>query len=182
LRRFFLKLGCAAFGHNADNLYFATQQDVLRKCQCGAPMLMEDGSKTQVSHNLSCFFFGHSYWRMGERDGYCEFVCKVCGHPLLFHMLHLPYADKDEFHKKARYLCILFGHPLHTVAERNGLIEYACDCGHSFLKQEKRLISYRHPLVCVFKGHFISFVERRMGYAEYRCGNCGHPFCFITPR
>jgi hypothetical protein len=39
----------------------------------------------------------------------------------------------------------------------------------------------RHPLVCVFLGHFVRYVASRSGYAEYVCRNCGHPFCFADP-
>jgi hypothetical protein len=73
------------------------------------------------------------------------------------------------------------GHRVHEVAERNGCVEYACRCGHTFLKPVNGLTRVTHPLACVARGHFIRFVERRAGYAEYVCRTCGHPFCFAYP-
>ena len=64
---------------------------------------------------------------------------------------------------------------------RDGFIEYACFCGHSFLKAQKIEGKIRHPAICVVAGHFIHFLTRRAGYAEYVCRNCGHPFCFADP-
>ncbi len=180
LGHIFRRLACALFGHSVDNRAFARYRGALRKCPCGAPFLKGDRSETRVSHTLSCFFFHHVYLKMGARDGHTEFVCEICGHPLLFEIGRSTYASRDAFHKPVRYLCILYGHHLHTVTERNGLTEYACDCGHSFLRREKSRTRFRHPPVCVFKGHYISFVERRGNYDEYLCRNCGHTFSFIA--
>jgi len=116
---------------------------------------------------------------MCERDGHREYVCVQCGHPLLFAAQTSAYAQRETFRKKVRYLCNLFGHRVHSVAERDGLVEYACDCGHSFLKRRQVEDKITHPLVCLFSGHFIRFVTRRAGYSEYLCRNCGHTFCFI---
>jgi len=181
LRRFFPKLRCLAFGHKISNATPAAQQIAPRKCPCGAPILDEDGRETRVSHTLSCFFFGHDYIKMGERDGHSEYVCEVCGHPLLVDSSRSPYTNRHAFRKKVRFLCIVKGHQLHTVVDRNGLTEYACHCGHSFLRPEHGRTNFRHPLICVYKGHFISFIMRRECYDEFRCRNCGHPFYFIAP-
>jgi hypothetical protein len=88
------------------------------------------------------------------------------------------FADREQFAKKVRYACGLFGHRVRAVAERNGFVEYACHCGHSFLSQETNAEKIRHPLVCFFTAHRIRFLSRRAGYAEYVCDDCGHPFCF----
>jgi len=64
---------------------------------------------------------------------------------------------------------------------RDGFVEYACFCGHSFLKEQKIEGKIRHPAICVVAGHYIHFLSRRAGYAEYVCRNCGHPFCFADP-
>lgn len=180
VRRIFQRVACAAFGHRVNNRIFASERGAHRQCPCGAVFLKEDGSETRVSHTLSCFLFGHSYTRMGARDGHCEYVCVTCGHPLLFESEHSSYARKDAFHKQVRYLCGVFGHRVHTVAKRHGMTEYACHCGHSFLCKAQGREKVRHPLVCVFAGHYIRFVECRNGYAEHRCRNCGHTFCFVA--
>jgi hypothetical protein len=120
-------------------------------------------------------------------------VCRQCGHPLLFDAERDPYAASPTFKKKVRYLCGLFGHRARHITTRDGFQEYACFCGHSFLKGESkdsplqdtveaglqtRLRKIFHPAICVVSGHFMRFLTRRGGYAEYVCRNCGHPFCF----
>lgn len=115
---------------------------------------------------------------MSERDGHNEYVCVRCGHPLLFTCADDPWAESRIFAKKVRYLCGLFGHRVHRVTGRDGFVEYACFCGHSFLKSEDSLPRVTHPLVCVVSGHFVRYVSRRAGFAEYVCRHCGHPFCF----
>jgi hypothetical protein len=80
-----------------------------------------------------------------------------------------------------RYLCGLFGHRARHVTTRDGFDEYACFCGHSFLKAGESKDppeKIRHPAICVVSGHFIHFLTKRGGFAEYVCVNCGHPFCF----
>jgi hypothetical protein len=64
------------------------------------------------------------------------------------------------------------------VGHRNGWVEHACHCGHSFLKAEQHDGKIHHPAVCVLFGHYVSYVSSRSGYDEFICVNCGHPFCF----
>jgi hypothetical protein len=152
-----------------------------RWCRCGELYLTADGTHTRVRHTLSCFLGHHTYQRMAERDAHHEYVCVQCGHPLVFEADADPYAGTARFKKKVRYLCGLFGHRVHRVGERNGFVEHACHCGHSFLKSDRRARVIRHPLVCVALGHFVRYVSSRAGYSEYVCRNCGHPFCFADP-
>jgi DNA-directed RNA polymerase subunit RPC12/RpoP len=77
-----------------------------------------------------------------------------------------------------RYLCGLFGHDVHVVTDRNGYREFACHCGHTFLKAERDVTHITHPAICVVSGHRIRYVASRGGYMEYVCRDCGHPFCF----
>jgi DNA-directed RNA polymerase subunit RPC12/RpoP len=188
------KLSCALWGHHVDNHVFRQSDTNHRQCRCGADYLGEDLSVTRVRHTLSCFLGKHHYEKLADRDGCHEYVCTQCGHPLLFEAAHDPYAAFATFKKKVRYLCGLFGHRAKHVATRHGYEEYACFCGHSFLKlaggtstfafsatvdkdvAPRRVI--RHPAICVIAGHFIHFLATRGGYAEYVCINCGHPFCF----
>jgi DNA-directed RNA polymerase subunit RPC12/RpoP len=118
---------------------------------------------------------------MVDRDDHHEYVCVQCGHPLLFEAGQDPYAQAVQFEKKVRYLCGLFGHRVRPVTERNGFVEYACPCGHTFLKAQGALTIVRHPFVCVARGHAIRYLTCRAGYAEYVCRDCGHPFCFAEP-
>ena len=173
------RLSCALWGHHVDNHRFLRDSGRVRRCQCGSDYLPEDQSHTRVRHTLSCFLGRHTYERLSNRDGHHEYVCVQCGHPLLFRAENDPYARRARFGKKVRYLCGLFGHrQVHLVAARDGFQEYACACGHTFLKTDAALSRITHPIVCVLSGHFISFVARRHGYSEYVCRNCGHPFCF----
>jgi hypothetical protein len=168
------RLRCRLFGHRVHNREFFESGHRCTRCQ--EPILDRAGL-TRVGHTLACFLRVHSYDLLEERDGHREYVCVRCGHPLLFR------ADQDPdnagpFTKKVRYLCSLFGHDVHHVARRAGLEEYACGCGHSFLKSQGELAHIRHPLVCFFQGHRIEWIASRGMLDEYVCRDCGHPFCF----
>jgi hypothetical protein len=176
------RLSCTIWGHHVDNHAFGERGHADRQCRCGEWYLRTDGSLTRVRHTLSCFLEHHTYVRMAHRDAHNEYICVQCGHPLLFAAPADPYASTGQFKKKVRYLCGLFGHRVHRVTSRHGFVEHACDCGHSFLKDERPRRVIRHPLVCVMAGHFVRFVSARAGYDEYVCRNCGHPFCFAQPR
>jgi hypothetical protein len=186
------KLSCFLWGHHVDNHVFKQVSHdppslklrrTSRRCRCGSEYLAENRSLTRVRHTLSCFLGKHDYEKLADRDGCHEYVCTQCGHPLLFEAEHDPYAASTTFKKKVRYLCGLFGHRARHVATRDGFEEYACFCGHSFLKAADGtavppLTKIRHPAICVAAGHFIHFLTKRGGFAEYVCVNCGHPFCF----
>ena len=173
---------CALVGHAVDNHVFRRASTLDRHCACGASYLKEDGTHTRVRHTLSCFLGHHTYQRLTDRDGHHEYVCVQCGHPLLFRADRDPYSAELQFGKKVRYLCGLFGHRVERAVARDGIVEYACFCGHTFLRSEHSLRRVHHPMICVLFGHWIRFVTRRAGYAEYVCRHCGHPFCFADPR
>ena len=179
-RRIYPRLVCALFGHQVSNRVAAGERGTSPRCRCGADYLGENNTETRVSHTVSCFLRGHTYAKAVTRNGHHEYVCTLCGHPLLFKVDDALYGRKETFHKKVRYLCNLFGHRVHKVTERNGLTEYACHCGHSFLKRERGSAKITHPVVCLLAGHYVRFVERRGGYAEFLCRNCGHTFCFVA--
>jgi hypothetical protein len=182
VRRWLLRASCALWGHHVDNHMFERASTRARRCRCGAAYLAEDGGVTRVRHTLSCFLGHHTYERLIDRHGCHEYVCVQCGHPLLFRVDADPYAAERQFAKKVRYLCGLFGHRVAVAATRDGFVEYACHCGHSFLKSDSARSTIRHPIVCVVFGHWIRFVTRRSGFAEYVCRRCGHPFCLADPR
>ena len=140
--------------------------------------LRQDGTRTHVRHTLSCFLRHHTYARLADRDGAHEYVCVKCGHPLVYPTGTDPFTDRQLFTKKVRYRCGLFGHRVQAIATRDGFTEYACGCGHSFLKASSGEKNIRHPLLCFFRAHRVRFLARRCGYAEYVCDDCGHPFCF----
>lgn len=172
------RVSCALWGHVVDNRVFRVALAGERRCRCGTPYLGEDGTLTRVRHTLSCFLRHHTYVRLTDRDSHHEYVCVRCGHPLLFSAGTDRFAARETFTKKVRYACGLFGHHVHTVTRRHGFVEYACHCGHSFLKERGSRGTIRHPLVCFFTAHRIRFLTRRGGYAEFVCRDCGHPFCF----
>jgi DNA-directed RNA polymerase subunit RPC12/RpoP len=175
------RLSCTVWGHHVDNRLFRAARSPERRCRCGTVYLRNDGSHTRVRHTLFCFLGHHTYARVGDRDGHHEYACVRCGHPLLMDADRDPYAQSTLFPKKVRYLCGLFGHRVCPVANRDGFVEYACRCGHTFLKSAEDLHVIRHPLICVVSGHFVRAVTRRAGYTEYICRHCGHPFFFADP-
>jgi hypothetical protein len=172
------RLSCAVWGHHVDNHVFKRATGEQRNCRCGAEYLGEDRSLTHVRHTLSCFLGKHDYEKLADRDGCHEYVCTQCGHPLLFEAEYDPYSASPKFKKKVRYLCGVFGHRARHVTTRDGFQEYACFCGHSFLKETQVWGKIRHPAICVVTGHRIQFLTKRGGFAEYVCKDCGHPFCF----
>ena len=178
VRQWVFRISCALWGHVVDNEVFGRAAGDTRRCRCGTRYLREDGSPTHVRHTLSCFLRHHTYVRLADRDGVHEYVCVRCGHPLVYQAQRDPFADRERFGKKVRYACGLFGHQVQAVATRNGFTEYACHCGHSFLKPDREATVIRHPLTCFFRAHRIRFLSRRCGFAEYLCTDCGHPFCF----
>ncbi len=174
------QLWCAVWGHEVDNHRFLEESGE-RRCRCGAAYRGKDATLTHVRHTLSCFLGHHTYRKLIARDEHTEYVCVQCGHPLLFRADTDPYGDSATFNKKVRYLCGLFGHEVHLVSERDGYREFACHCGHTFLKSERDVTHITHPAICVVSGHRIRYVTSRGGYMEYVCRDCGHPFCFAEP-
>lgn len=177
-RSVFARFACFLLGHHFENHISATAPS--GQCPCGESLIDKNGAAVHVRHNLACLLGGHTYEKIGERDGHCEYVCQSCGHPMLFEIGISPYSCKEHFRKFVRPLCGLAGHNVHTVTERSGMTEYACHCGHSFLLERKGLIKARHPLICLFTGHAIKPFARPDGMKEFRCQNCGHPFCLTT--
>jgi DNA-directed RNA polymerase subunit RPC12/RpoP len=173
-----VQFSCSLWGHVVDNEIFRRATGSSRQCRCGTSYLAEDGSLTHVRHTLSCFLRHHTYVRLADRDGVHEYVCVRCGHPLVFPAEHDRFAQRDRFVKRVRYACGLFGHRVKAVATRDGFVEYACHCGHSFLKKAGNQQTIRHRLTCFFRAHRIRFLAHRVGYTEYVCTDCGHPFCF----
>jgi DNA-directed RNA polymerase subunit RPC12/RpoP len=178
---FRIRLSCAVWGHVVDNELFRRTSGRVRRCRCGCEYLPENGTATHVRHTLSCFLRHHTYVRLADRDGVHEYVCVRCGHPLVFRADADRFASREQFAKKVRYACGLLGHRVSAVGSRDGFVEYACHCGHSFLKASTDQRRIRHPLVCFLTAHRIRFLTRRRGgYAEYVCDDCGHPFCFAV--
>ncbi|MGH9875855.1 MAG: hypothetical protein ACRD9S_25665 [Pyrinomonadaceae bacterium] len=168
---------CMLFGHSVDHTNIAG--DAHTPCaRCGSAILDQGNTVSHVSHTLSCFFGRHHYVHVASRTGHHEYVCERCGHPLLFECARDPYARQRKFEKRVAYACGLLGHRVHVVAARLKATEYACGCGHSFVKAETGMTVIRHPLACVMLGHIVKVNEIRGEWAEYVCRRCGHPFCF----
>jgi hypothetical protein len=144
-------------------------------CRCGE-LILSKKKPTPIRHILSCFFGGHSYIFLGTRDDHDEYMCTRCGHPLLFRKEENIFAEKGQFRKRVRYLCGLFGHKVHLVTHRQTFWEYACFCGHSFLKKKGNLQKITHPLLCIFTGHSVEQIGDRSNCSELLCIDCGHTF------
>ena len=168
---------CKLLGHKVHHTTIA--KDSATRCvRCGTAILDRGHGVSRVAHTLSCFFGWHHYIAVASRAAHNEYVCERCGHPLLFELARDPYSSHDKFKKKVNYLCGLFGHRVHIVETGSKTTEYACRCGHSFVKTQKALTLIRHPPTCVVLGHFLTVNEIRGEWTEYVCIRCGHPFCF----
>jgi DNA-directed RNA polymerase subunit RPC12/RpoP len=168
---------CTLLGHKVHHTRL-TQGSCTACVRCGAAILDLGHSVSRVAHTLSCFFGWHHYVAVATRSAHNEYVCERCGHPLLFESARDPHSSHHKFKKKVDYLCGLLGHRVHIVKTGSKTTEYACGCGHSFIKAEKSLTVIRHPLACVLRGHFVKVNEIRGDWIEYVCVRCGHPFCF----
>jgi DNA-directed RNA polymerase subunit RPC12/RpoP len=179
-KRVYRDLICPLFGHRPVSPGFENLPNTGNLCRCGSDILGEE-TETRLRHVPDCFLKGHTCMRLDNRDGHHEFVCSSCGHPILIEEERTKYSKLRSLHKKQRYLCSVFGHQVHKVVDREGMTEYACRCGHSFLKTQNDLGEVKHPMVCLFSGHFVTFLAHRGDYAEYLCRNCGHTFYFPGP-
>ncbi|MGI8838038.1 MAG: hypothetical protein ACR2H4_15570, partial [Pyrinomonadaceae bacterium] len=168
---------CMLLGHKVHHTRIAKDSST-RCARCGAVILDRGRGVSRVAHTLSCFFGWHHYVAVASRAAHNEYVCQRCGHPLLIELARDPYSGHDKFKKRVNYACGLFGHRVHVVETGSKQTEYACRCGHSFLKAQRALTMIRHPLTCVVFGHFVTVNEIRGEWAEYVCLRCGHPFCF----
>jgi DNA-directed RNA polymerase subunit RPC12/RpoP len=174
-------VGCLLFGHRVH--YTSIAIDGYTPCaRCHAPILEQGNSVSRVAHTLSCFLGKHNYISIATRAAHHEYVCEKCGHSLLFELARDPYAIPRKFKKRVSYACGLFGHRVHFVATGSKATEYACQCGHPFIKAQRSLTVIRHPLACVLLGHFVAVNEIRGDWAEYVCRRCGHPFYFRLER
>jgi hypothetical protein len=160
-------LVCDVIGHHV-----AGRDGGRVRCACGEQILRRDGSATHVCHVVQCALLGHRFERVGRRHGHDESACVRCGHPLL--RRREPHA---RFWKPIDLACGIGGHDVHEVTLRDSFAEYACSCGHTFLRKERGLRRITHPPTCVLSGHRVRLVrELADARAEFRCDDCGHPF------
>jgi DNA-directed RNA polymerase subunit RPC12/RpoP len=167
---------CRVLGHELDNRLVADDGPNCSRCQ--QRFLFEDGRITHTRHVLGCMRRHHTYQRIDRRAAHNEYACLRCAQPLLLAVDRDPHRNALPFPKRLQLLCGTFGHSVHRVTARDGLTEYACGCGHSFLLAQEGLTHIAHPLVCRMSGHRVTFVQRRGSYQEHRCLDCGHPFLY----
>ena len=167
---------CALLGHEVHHTVI-TRNGCSPCARCGAAIL-DQKNVSRVGHTLSCFFGKHHYVPIATRAAHHEYVCEKCGHPLLLELDRDLYASQSKFNKRVNYACGLLGHRVHVVTTGSKATEYACLCGHSFVKAQAGFTVIRHPLACVLLGHLVVANEIRGQWAEYVCQRCGHPFYF----
>jgi len=168
---------CTLLGHKVDHTRI-DPKSCTRCVRCGAAILDQGPTVSRIAHTLACFFGWHHYVVRGERAEHNEYVCERCGHTLLFELGSDRYSSHNEFKKKVSYICGLLGHRVHVVKKSSKATEYACRCGHPFLKAQTDLEMIRHPMRCVVLGHYVTLNHIDGWWAEYVCLRCGHPFCF----
>lgn len=134
---------CRVLGHEIDNREVATDGPRCRRCH--EPFLFEDGRITHTRHVLGCLTRHHTYLRIDRRASHHEYACLRCGHPLLLAVDSDAHPDAVPFRKSLQLGCGTIGHSVHEVTVRDGLTEYACTCGHSFLLAEHGLTRVSHP-------------------------------------
>ena len=162
-----MRISCLVFGHLISDPCSHWRS---------AEAALQVGGRARIRHVVACFLGGHTYERVGPREQHQEYKCDDCGHPLLFRLESDPFGTKEKFRKRVRYLCNLFGHTVHPVTERHSLHEYACECGHTFLKESRNASRITHPLICLFTGHLVTQISRRNDLVELLCQHCGHTF------
>jgi predicted RNA-binding Zn-ribbon protein involved in translation (DUF1610 family) len=168
---------CTLLGHKVYHTRIASE--ACTACtRCGAAILDRGHRGSRIAHTLSCFLGTHHYVPIATRAAHHEYICEKCGHSLLFESARDPYEGSIRFKKRVNYACGLFGHHVHVVATGLKATEYACQCGHSFVKTQAALTMIRHPLACVLLGHLVTANQIRGHWAEYTCRRCGHPFYF----
>ena len=168
---------CTLFGHSAQCIKISSGTST-RCVRCGEAILDQGSAISHLAHNLACFFGGHQYVHVSRREFHHEYACERCGHPLLLELTRDGDGSRTTFTKRVSYGCGLLGHRVHVVASGSKGTEYACLCGHSFVKAAKAMTVIRHPIACVMHGHLLKVNEIRGEWAEYVCCRCGHPFCF----
>src|SRR5262245_50226584 len=146
---------CTLLGHKVDHTRIA-RKSATPCVRCGAAILDQGARASRIAHTLSCFFGWHHYVASDQRGQHNEYVCERCGHPLLFDLHSDPYSSHNKFKKKVSYFCGLLGHRVHVVEKGSKATEYACRCGHSFLKSRSDLKVIRHPMSCVVLGHNVT--------------------------
>jgi DNA-directed RNA polymerase subunit RPC12/RpoP len=171
------EITCALFGHKVDHTRIVSEAGA-RCARCLAAILGLRDNFSRIAHVLYCFFGKHHYLRVGTRASHHEYICERCGHSLLLDSMRDPYAGLERLKKRVSYACGLFGHRVHVVSTELKAIEYACKCGHPFIKPQRELTVIRHPLPCIFRGHVLALSAIRDAWVEYVCGRCGHPFYF----
>ena len=170
-------IACTLLGHKVDHTRIA--HDTITPCaRCGAAILDRGSRVSRVAHTLSCFFGWHHYIAVGTRAAHNEYVCERCGHPLLFESSHDPYSNSGKFRKKVDYVCGLLGHRVHVVTTGPNTTEYACRCGHPFIKNAERSQSDSSPADLCLGWNFVTVNQTRGEWTEFVCLRCGHPFCF----
>ena len=162
-----MRISCLLFGHQVGKPCAHRGADLPS---------FRTGGAVRIRHVISCFLGGHNYVPVCEREHHQEYRCVDCGHPLMFRVEANPFGAQDSFIKKVRYLCNLLGHAVHRVTERNSLHEYACNCGHTFLKPAENASRITHPLICLFIGHLVTEISCRNDLSELLCQHCGHTF------
>lgn len=168
---------CRLLGHKVH--YTRIDRSAFTPCaRCGVAILDEGPNISRVAHTLSCFFGWHHYVLIDKRSGHNEYACEKCGHPLLLALSSDTSSKVKRFKKRVNYACGLFGHRVHTVKTESTSTEYACRCGHSFVKTQTELTVIRHPLRCVLLGHSLTVNAVRGEWTQYVCFHCGHPFLF----
>ena len=144
------RLSCFLWGHHVDNHVFKQSDGGGRRCRCGADYLAEDRSITRVRHTL-VVLSRQARLREARRS---RRLPRICLHPVRASSAIRRGARSvrgvADIQEEGALPLRALRSPRPPRGDSRRLEEYACFCGHSFLKNVEEappshVDKIRHP-------------------------------------